>query len=158
MARGGFRLELDVMGDKVLSRGFSRYAEDVQDMHEAFEEIAADFWESNEKQFVTEGKYGGGRWRALAPSTLRAKPGGLPTLVREGTLKDSLTKGNPWTIEKIEPLQVTLGTKVPYALYHQRGTGNMPKRPVIAVPETQRTRWHKIIQRYLVQQAPREVK
>lgn len=141
-----------VIGDKQVARGFSRFADDVKDLSEAFREIAKDFREGERRQFDTSGGYGAGGWRSLSPATV-AKKGHARILVDTGTLRDSLTGETPYSIEIVRPLELTVGTKVDYARYHQTGTNRMPARPIIALPEEQKTRWHKIIHRYLVKQA-----
>lgn len=155
MPEGGFKLTFDVMGDTQVARGFSRFADNVKDMSDAFREIVKDFHEGERKQFETEGGYGAGGWQPLAMSTVLRKGGPSPILVREGTLRDSLVGESPYSIVDIRPLEARMGTKVPYARFHQKGTSRMPARPVIMLPEGQKTRWHKIVHRYLVKQADR---
>jgi len=58
------------------------------------------------------------------------KPGGDntgPILVKTGRLKKSIT--GPSAILQRLPNGFIFGTTVEYALYHQAGTGHLPKRP-----------------------------
>lgn len=154
----GFVLTFDVDGDTQVARGFSRFADNVKDLSDAFREIAKDFHESEERQFDTEGGYGAGGWAPLAPSTIESKARrGFPDriLVRTGQLRDSLMGRGPRAVEVVRPLELRVGTELDYARYHQRGTRRMPARPVIMLPEEQKTRMHKTIHRYLVKQANR---
>lgn len=78
---------------------------------------------------------------------------GRQILVRTGKLKASLTGKTVDTIRIIHPLQMALGTTIPYAGYHQRGTPTMPRRPVVELTEQDKRSWTKIIQRFLVEEA-----
>ena len=150
-----FVLQFDVLGDKQIQRGFSRFADDVKDLREAFGEIAKDFKEVEEKQFSSEGGYGSGGWAPLSPA-YAARKGGQHIMVRSGTLRDSLEGKTPYTIEDIQPLELRLGSKVNYAIYHQKGTRKMPARPLIQLTDADKTRWHKLIHKWLVKQMKRE--
>nr|MDD4985282.1 hypothetical protein [Dehalococcoidales bacterium] len=46
-----------------------------------------------------------------------------------------------------------LGTKINYAIYHQRGTLRMPARPVIKLTEADKDRWTKILHQYMVSES-----
>jgi phage gpG-like protein len=149
-------LTFDVMGDTQVMRGFSRFADGIKDLSEAFKEIAEDFHKGERQQFQSEGGYGAGGWVPLAPSTIeRKEKGGYPMdiLVRTGELRQAMAGEGGAAIEEIRPLEMRLGTTLAYARFHQKGTRGMPARPIIMLPEEQKTRWHKIIQKYLVQQA-----
>lgn len=152
-------LNIDVMGDVQLSRGFSRFAEDVKDLSEPFREIVRQFKGIEQKQFNTEGGYGSGGWKPLAPSTVEHKERegfSAKILVRTGLLMESLTGESPWTIAEVRPLELRLGTKLEYALLHQKGTSRMPARPVIDLTEKDKMDFMKTIQRYLVKNMKKE--
>jgi len=154
-----FLLSIDVAGDKQLQRGLSRFGKDVKDLKEPFREIVKDFHQIMEEQFDTEGGYGSGGWKPLTPATTDQKARyGFPSsiLVRTGLLKESLLGGNPWSIESVKPLELKLGTKVPYSIYHQKGGGRLPERPIIQLTDGDKTRWMKIIHKYLVTQIKKE--
>ncbi len=150
-------LRVDVAGDVQLARSFSRFADDVKDLSDAFREIAKDFHEVVErKQFESEGSYGSGGWAALSPDYAEQKARdfpGRPLLVRTGLMKESLLGENPWSIEDIQPLQMKVGTKLEYAIYHQKKTSKMPARPVIDLTEEDKRRFTHIIHKSLVAQA-----
>lgn len=151
-------LSFEVMGTQEISRGFSRFADKVKDLSDAFREIVKDFHEGERRQFETGGGYGAGGWKPLAPSTVAFKSRyGLPSqvLVRTGLLRESLIGENPWSIAEVRKLEAIMGTKLTYGRYHQTGTEQMPDRPVIMLPEEQKTRWTKIIHKHLVQQLDR---
>ena len=155
-----FTLTFDVAGDAQLQRSFSRFTENVKDYSPAFRSIAVEFHKGERQQFDSEGASGSGGWRPLAPSTVEYKLAhGYPPdiLVRTGRLRDSLAKITGDTIEDIGPLQMRMGSRVPYGIYHQKGArGRFPKRPLIQLNEQQKVEWTKMIHRYLVRSA-REV-
>ena len=77
----------------------------------------------------------GGTWRPLAPSTQRerARKGygpAHPILEQTGRLAASVM-GGEGHVRRETPMSITLGTEVPYAVFHQRGTQHMPARMVI---------------------------
>lgn len=151
-------LTLDVMGDEQISRGFSRFADDVRDLREPFREIVKQFHGIELKQFESEGGYGSGGWRPLAPSTAEQKRReGFPDriLTRTRLLVESLTGQNPWSIAEIRPLEMRVGSRLECARFHQKGTGRMPARPVIDLTEGDKMNFMKTIQRYLVNQIGR---
>ena len=148
-------LEFGVAGEKQIRRGLSRFGDQVKDLSEPFREIVKAFHEGMGKQFETQGAYGSGGWQALSPDYAARKAVEYPSagiLVRSGLLSESLTGRNPWAIENVEPLRLEVGTKIPYGLYHQKGTSRMPARRLIDLTEEQKREWMRIIQRYLVRQ------
>jgi phage gpG-like protein len=155
----GFNLEFDVAGDQQIMRGFSRFAEDIQDATEPFTQMAEDFRQIEKRQFDSEGEYGSGGWKPLSPNYAAWKSKFYPgrkILELSGLLRESVTDGNPWTIREIQPLKLRLGTKINYAIYHQKGTHRMPARPVIQFSEDDKTRWSKIMQAWLVRKSNQE--
>ena len=156
----GFQFVIDVAGDTQVMRGFSRMADNVKDLSDAFREIVQDFHEIVEtQQFESEGRYGSGGWAPLKPEYAERKEKeypGAPIMVRTGLLKESLLGQNPYAREDIKPLEMKVGTQVFYAKFHQKGTKKMSARPLIQLTQSDKTRWHKIIHRYLVEQARAE--
>jgi len=155
-----FELNLVVEGDVQLLRSFRKFADNVKDLSEAFREIAQDFHQTVErKQFESEGAYGSGGWAPLSEeyASWKAKNfPGRPLMVLSGDLKESLMGENPWAIEDIQPLQLRLGTKIKYAVYHQslkpRKT-KLPRRPLIDLTEADKKRFTRIVHKHLIDQA-----
>jgi len=155
-----FELTFEVMGDVQLQRSFSRFTEDIKDFTPALEDIYQDFLEGERKQFESEGNTGSGGWAPLSPAYAAWKAQnfpGAPIMVRTGLLKESLLGNNPWSVKDIQPLGATFGTRIPYAAYHQTGTRKMPARPLVQLTEDQKTRWTKIIHRWLVEKVKQDV-
>lgn len=73
-----------------------------------------------DSQFQSQG--GINPWQALAESTAKSK--GSPfILVGDGRLWNSFRRGHPDHVEEITRSSLSWGTRVPYALFHQTGTG-----------------------------------
>jgi phage gpG-like protein len=147
--------DIEIEGVKQVSRAMAVREDRVQDLRTVWREVAADFARLEKTVFNKEGALGGWqRWKALAPATQKEKArkyGGNKILVRSGRLRMSLT--NPTSPEFVfisMPLSVELGTRVPYAKYHQKGTSKMAKREPIRITEAGKKRWVKMIQAYLV--------
>jgi len=87
-------------------------------------------------------------WEDLSPAYAAWKAKHYPTagvLELTGTLKRSLTVGTVDTIVRKEYGGVKVGTRVPYAVYHQEGTKNLPSRPPMALSDAFIDRLEEII-------------
>lgn len=139
-----------------MARAFSRFGENVKDLSPVWQVLADDFLKVERDQFVSEGQSGSGGWVPLSPgyAAWKAKHApGRPLLVQSGKLRQSLTERGGEHIEEIRADSLRLGTEVPYAIYHQKGTRRMPARKLVELSETDKTRWTKRIQAFLVQEA-----
>jgi hypothetical protein len=148
---------------------FSRFADQVMDWSPVFQAIAEDFKKGQIEQFRTEGAYGSGGWKALSPKYAawkeQHKPG-MPILVFSGLLMKAAT--NPDVAFTENQLMISIDDAGSYQVfskrlgrlvtkhkpavagYHQKGAGRLPKRLVIQLPESQKVRWRKIFQSYMV--------
>ena len=43
------------------------------------------------------------------------------------------TRGAPGNVFELSPQGVMVGTEIPYAAFHQAGTGKMPSRPIVGL-------------------------
>jgi phage gpG-like protein len=76
-----------------------------------------------EDQFTSEGVEGGQKWAPLTDATIKRRQ--IPNasiLYQTGRLLHSFLGGADHE-ETIAPLKMTWGSRVPYALFHQTGTG-----------------------------------
>jgi len=81
-----------------------------------------------QEAFKSEGTTQGQGWAPLKASTLeRRGPGKI--LQQSGRLRDSLTRQTRDTIIQGKGRRLVIASNVPYAKYHQRGTGRMTARP-----------------------------
>ncbi len=150
-----FRFRLEVAGTVEMDRGIARFADGVSDYRPIWPVIEDDFYAQMKAQFASEGAEGGERWQPLSPEYAGWKQAhypGKPILERTGNLLRSLTSGaDPNAVKVEDPQALTLGSKIPYAIYHQTGTSKMPARPEIKLPEPFKRSVMHHIQVYLVQ-------
>lgn len=152
-----FRFKMDIAGDVQIDRGIARFADCVADYRPIWSVIEDDFYAQEKDQFKTEGSEGGEKWQPLSPAYAGWKQRhfpGKPILQRSGDLEKSLTTGDDPNSVKIEGRKVlTLGTRLPYAIYHQSLAPRrvLPWRPEIRLTEAFARSVMHHIQTYLVQ-------
>ncbi|MBT4498064.1 MAG: hypothetical protein HOC74_10105 [Gemmatimonadetes bacterium] len=148
-----FNFTFEVHGQKQLDRALGLYSANIKDLRGVWPDIRDDFLEGGQAQFASQGKSGSGGWKALSPAYAAWKNAhfpGKPILQRQGDLIGSLTnKSNKRFIYRPSKLGLAIGTRVPYARYHQTGTPDMPARPPIQLTKAQQTRWMKLIQEHI---------
>lgn len=145
----------EVLGEETINRAFNRVDRFISDFRNIWPAVIEEFYKIEGEQFGSEGSRGStGHFAALSPGYARFKAIAFPgkhILQATGALKDSLT--GPDALDSVlrpEADQLTIGTALPYAIWHQRGTGRMPARPPIAMNETSKRRIQKAIQAGLV--------
>ena len=142
-----------------MDRGIARFAEGVTDYRPIWPVIEDDFYAMEKDQFRSEGAEGGERWQELSAEYAEWKEARYPgkaILERTGDLKASLTSGSDPNAVKIEKRKMlTLGSKIPYAIYHQSPKPRkvLPRRPEIMLSEEFKRGAMHHIQTYLVQMA-----
>lgn len=122
----------------------------AQNFSDVFKGVAKSFYQFQERQFRSGGAEIGG-WKPLAKSTLRQKARlGYPSdiLVRTGRLMRSLASKTTDTVEEITSRDLRIGTGVPYAIYHQKGTKKMPARPLIALTQKLLDKWTELFAKH----------
>ena len=101
------------------------------------------------QQFDSKGNHMGTRWRSLNPQYRAWKASrypGKPLMIRTTKLVKSLAdKNSPHAIFRHEGRKMTIGSRVPYAIYHQEGRGKLPKRPLFVVTKKISTEWAEIL-------------
>ncbi len=118
-----------------------------------------------EEHFLTAGN---GTWAALAPSTVQRK-GHDTILFDSGALFRSFQKGGADHVEEISRDRLRWGSRRPYALFHQTGTGagfqsifkapgarGMPMRTILSLTELNKRAMRSMLVRQLAQIARRE--
>ncbi|MFB3921597.1 MAG: phage virion morphogenesis protein [Terriglobia bacterium] len=165
-----------------VSKALESFQAALADNTPALREIAGDFREMIAEQFASEGRAGGTPWTARntsggadiasgrgrtmsakrKPQTWRrsamsAPPSGRgntsPLLVRTGALRDSLTRTGAGHIEEMDEGSLILGTRVPYAMFHQLGTRRMPARPIIVLTGERAQRWSGFVRNVIEQKS-----
>lgn len=136
-----FRFRLEIAGEVQMDRGIARFADGVTDYRPIWPIIEDDFYAEEKAQFKSEGAEGGEKWPELSAEYAgwkEARYPGKPILQRTGNLVASLTSGShPDAVRVRERKTLTLGSKVPYAIYHQSPAPRkrLPRRPEIMLTE-----------------------
>ncbi len=157
------RFTLEVVNAKKLDLAFTGLMAQIRDWRSVWPHVIDRLVKIEEKQFATTGALGEhGEWKPLAvegapgPSgpykTTYKKKSGKPILQDSERLRDSLTGKTSDTVDELEPLKMRFGSRVPYAIYHQKGTyqDGKPKmfaRRIFDFTEVDRLVTQKTIQR-----------
>lgn len=153
------RFRLDIAGEVQMDRGIARFADGVTDYRAIWPVIEDEFYALEARQFATEGEEGGGKWQELSEPYGAWKAMAYPgkaILERTGALKASLTsESGAGGVHVRERKTLTLGTMVPYAIYHQSIAPRkvLPRRPEIQLTEQFKRLAMKNIHQFLVQMA-----
>jgi phage gpG-like protein len=120
------------------------------DIRRVADDVRAVYRKSNARRFASSGL---GAWPALADSTLERKQrGGYPsqTLVRSGDLARSLTSTRaPDQIDERDPAALRFGTTLPYAGYHDTGTGGEKKRELVELTAAEHDEISRLVSDYI---------
>ncbi len=150
-----FRFRMVVAGEVEMDRGLARFTDGIADWRPIWPVFGDNFYAHLRQTFATEGDAGPGRWAPLSEKYAEWKARrfpGRPILERTGRLVASLTGPKaPGSIFKATPQSLTVGSEIPYGIYHQTGTDRMPQRKEIALPEAAKREMMRIAQMYLIQ-------
>lgn len=154
----GTRITLEIDGRAQFDRVFRRIDFHLTDLRPAWETVRDVFWEIEQDQFQSEGAAGAsGKWKPLSKKYEAQKINKYGTfallagvLIASEALYKSLTRQTGDTVLDIQKDSITIGTKLPYAKYHQRGGGRLPQRKIIDFSEKQKTSMMKGIQKTMV--------
>lgn len=148
------RFRVEILGEEIFNRAFNRL-DSLSDLRPLWPNVIREFYLIEAEQFQSEGGAGAsGKWAALSNVYAKYKQvthPDKPILRADDELFESLT--NPeaaGAILRPDEQELTIGTSVPYATFHQRGTRRMPARPPISLAESQKRRLQKAIQSGLV--------
>lgn len=150
------RFVFDFYGDAQVDRTLLALSAHAADARPAWNALADRFVRAERAQFGSEGAYASGVWAPLSPRYKARKEReypGRPILERTGRLVGSLTR-RPLDVEVITASTMRIGTSVPYAKFHQRGTDIMPRRRPVELPESERREWVRLIQRFIITGRP----
>jgi len=104
------------------NRVFMNFKADVGNFAPAFRLIAEDILEPVVQDIFKQEK-AALTWQELARSTVAQRHSEHPILHISGMLQESFQKGEAGHHEEITPRLLRWGSDVPYALFHQTGTG-----------------------------------
>lgn len=137
---------------EAVDKALANFQSSLADEAPALQAIADDFRAMIAAQFSSEGRAEGTPWpprkRSRVGATQASPWAGQapPLLVRTGALRDSLIgPSSPGHVEELEEQSLTLGSRLPYALFHQLGTRRMPARPLIVLSGERAERWVEMV-------------
>lgn len=150
------RIELDAFGDVQLSREILRVGKNASDMRPAFDQVHDLIRDVETRQFNSQGGAFSGGWKPLAPSTLAHKAAhGLDhrILHATGRMRKSFTnKSHKDHVYRASADEMFVGSRVPYAPFHQLGTQRMARRRPFELNEAVRRDIMKLLQAHLVRE------
>lgn len=124
------RIEVKVEGDEELKRAFDLMLSRVTDWRPFWPDFAAVFYVSEQARFASEGF---GAWPPLSDGYRRWKEKHYPgqkILSLSGALRESLTsKSGASAVYEEAAMELTMGTTIHYAKYHQYGAPSRNLRP-----------------------------
>lgn len=152
------RITFEIDGKAQFDRVFRRLDENFKDLSPIWDDVRDAFWNIEEDQFQSEGAKGrSGRWAPLSPKYEKQKIARYGTfaviagvLIASENLYKSMTRETAHTVYRKDKKSMTVGTNLPYAAYHQRGAGRLPKREIISLSEKNKKDLQKSIQESLV--------
>jgi phage gpG-like protein len=137
---------VEMVGLEKVERAIEQLQLDLEDLRPAYREVARYAYTFIEGAFQSEGALTDfGAWAPLSRAYARWKARnypGAPILTRTGALRRSLTAPNaPGSRTIITKESLTIGTSIPYAIYHQSTAPRkkLPRRPPISLTGQQET-------------------
>jgi phage gpG-like protein len=113
------------LNSQPVDKALENFELSLSDQSPALRNIADDLREMIAAQFATEGRAGGTPWAPLADTTLRKSRGSRSGILNlNGALRGSLVeRAAPGHVEELDAQSLLFGSRLPYALFHQTGTG-----------------------------------
>lgn len=128
-------MPMRVEGMEEVHLTIDRMKRGVRDISPAATPIARYLGSQVRRQINSRGTHMGTPWAPLKPSYLKWKvDNGFPrtTLVKTGDLRKSFVRPGD-LIQNRYPDKLTFRSKDLKAIFHQRGTGHLPKRPILVL-------------------------
>lgn len=156
------QIRITVDGEDQFNRTLIRLDAAFDDLTPIWPDVRDKFWEIEKQQFDSEGAAGrSGGWKPLSPGYNAQKIArygpGLKILHATGDMMRALTSNTPDTYYRTTKKDIAIGTTLDRAVYHQRGTGKMPKREPIGFSMAQQREMKDAIQVSLVRELRRGV-
>lgn len=134
-------VNVSVEGQRELIAAFEKVQDGVADLRKLniWLKVRQAFYRVIKGQFADEGSGRSGKWQELSSpyKEIKAKKyGNKPILQATGRLYRGMTGGSGTYVEE-KATEMTVGTKVPYAGHHQKGTRKMPARPIVDLTDEQ---------------------
>lgn len=143
-------LTYKIQGTDRLLNSLERLDLSFKDFRPLFNEASRLVYEFEKDAFASEGSTSKvGRWKPLTRAYAQwkeKKAPGKPILELTGTLKRSLTRPNArGSVRRVTEDELTIGTSIPYGIFHQTGTRKMVARPPFAQTKQQERQIVKIL-------------
>lgn len=151
------KFNIDVDGVQLTLAAFGKVERGILDLRQlgTWDWVQSEFYKVEKEQFGSEGGSGAsGKWKALSSpykERKQAKYGDMPILQATGRMYKSITSAGGDSIVDKQPLEMTLGSAVPYSRYHNRGGGRLPRRAILDFTPDQEKQIMKPIQKKLEQ-------
>lgn len=149
------QISVNIDGENVMLQRLVRFEKNVSNPEPVYGKLADWFAKQQKKKFDRQGAFAGTKWSALSPAYAawkRKKVGAKPILQFSGELMDQLTK-RPLGVEVITKRGLVVGSDLPYAVLHQRGTPSLPSRPpLIQADNKQKQEIRSMVQKWLLSQ------
>jgi hypothetical protein len=141
---------IEVRGARKAAVDLTELGERGSDIRRVSEKVRAIYRRSNERRFASNGM---GSWPTLAPSTIERKQrGGYsgPPMVRSGDLERALTAARASDqVDIRDKTEFRFGTTLPYAIYHDTGTGGEKQRELVQLTAAERNQVSRLISGYV---------
>lgn len=152
----GLFVSVRVPGAYGFTVALSRFGSEVQDFTEFWEGRFKIWWYAlRQLDYAAAGGTTGSMWAPLSDDYRKWKNRHYPSaplLVLRGPMKASLIAPDaPGSVWRPSPRSLEVGSSVPYAIYHQNGTGRMPARPPIRFAQVDRERLGKLLQQHVAE-------
>jgi hypothetical protein len=141
---------LEVRGARKAAVDLAELGERGSDIRRVSEKVRSIYRRSNERRFASNGL---GSWPPLADSTVERKlRGGYDPrpMRRTGDLERALTAPRASDqIDRRDRTEFRFGTTLPYAGYHDSGTGGEKKRELVELTASERNQISDLISAYV---------
>lgn len=148
---------IQIFGDDVINRELVRMGGRAVNARKPFREVSSRLADIERRVFDSQGRYGGGSWRRLAPATVRRKRlRRLDRRIEHATrrLRKSMIRKQHGgdAIRRVTKDSLEFGTRVKYARKQHKGYApqNLPPRPLIKLTEHDKRDAVKKIQEHVV--------
>lgn len=135
------RIQIQTTGTREATIRIRGLEDAAGDMRPAFVNVATWFYDLERRRFASRGF---GTWQVLKRRTVARKGGEGRMMRRTDALYNSLTRPEArGSIRSVRSDGIEVGTRIPYAKYHQRSKGG--GRKLISLRESDRRRVRTII-------------
>lgn len=126
-------LKVTVNGAEKVIAGLEKIQGKAKDLRPAFKAARLLIMESTQRTFMAGGRPE--RWEPLSEMTLKRRGENAQALRDKGILMGSIGIPGAGGISVLKPLELRVGTNVPYARYHQDGIGVPQREFMLLLPE-----------------------